>query len=191
MNNRPGLADQHSKLHAPGASVSAGMLCCLVLAAFLLYGCGYSAGRASPAFRHDVASVAIPIFENISSEPLIETVLTEAIREKFINDGRLRVVPEEEADLVLRGVIKGYGIRTLAFDASDRAAESRVIVDVRVDVIDRRGSRKTVSFDLQARSEFTVSEALSQMEKAKEAAELSAFKELADRLTELLFWGVN
>jgi hypothetical protein len=167
------------------------MLCYLALAAFLLYGCGYSAGRKSPAFRPGVASVAIPIFENTSSEPLIETALTEAIREKFINDGRLRVVPEKEADLVLRGTIKGYGIRTLAFDASDRATESRVIVDVGVDVIDRRGGRKTVSFDLQARSEFTVSEVLSQMEKAKEAAEMRAFRELADRLTELLFWGVN
>lgn len=162
----------------------------VALITFILSGCSYRAGRIPPPLSPNLNTLAIPIFENASSEPLIETALTEALREKFINDGRLRVVTEEKADLVLKGKITAYGIRTLAFDASDRAMEARVIVDVKVDVVKRRGDGKPVSFELQGRSEYIVSERLSQLEKAKEAAERRAFKELADKFAELLFLGL-
>jgi outer membrane lipopolysaccharide assembly protein LptE/RlpB len=162
----------------------------LAFVAVAISGCGYKAGRTPPNFGSGLETVAVPIFENISREPLIETALTEVVREELINDGRLEVVPQPKADLILKGRITDYWTRTLAFDASDRASEVRVTIDVRFDLVEREGGKELASFDLQARSEYAVSDKLSELEKAKEAAELRAFRELAEELTQVLLSGL-
>ena len=176
---------------SPSAAVKFVRRCwCVALIALSASGCGYRPGRISPGFDPGIKSIAIPIFENVSSEPLIETLLTEAVREEFIDDGRLEVVPVERAELILRGKITGYGTRTLAFDDTDRASARRVVMSVKVSVVERSSGKELVFFNLRARSEYAVHKKLSALEKAKESAERRGFRELAEELVELLFSGL-
>jgi outer membrane lipopolysaccharide assembly protein LptE/RlpB len=76
------------------------VLCgCLVV----LCGCGYQFQGSGSALPPDVKFIAIPRVENITAEPGLSTVLTEALRDEFDRYGAVTVVENEsQADAVLR-----------------------------------------------------------------------------------------
>jgi hypothetical protein len=95
---------RHRRL-AAGALLAA---CALLLAGVV--GCGvYSAtsGRLDPALRR----VAVPVLENLSSEPNIEIELTDSIIQALQADNTLQVVAEKDADTVLSGRVLGYRLK--------------------------------------------------------------------------------
>jgi hypothetical protein len=147
-------------------------------------------GKTAPEFGLHFKTIAIPIMVNNSPEPLLETLLTAAIREKFIRDGRLTVVATEQADLILRGKIINYGVRTLSFDDQDRSSEVRIRIDAGFSLIRKGSGEELWALNLQARSEYPVFERLSSVERAKDAAESRAFKELAEELVEVMLSGL-
>ncbi|HOE96794.1 MAG TPA: LPS assembly lipoprotein LptE [Candidatus Sumerlaeota bacterium] len=52
-----------------------------------------------------VRGIYVPMFENETFEPGIEQLATKMTQEEFLRDGRLDVVPERDADLVLKAKI--------------------------------------------------------------------------------------
>lgn len=102
-------------------------------------GCAYS---TSPALLPThVQTIAIPVFENQTSEYTLEREITDAVIQKFVEDNHLKVVDERSAASVLRGVVREY--RNSVFGISDgvRAEEYRVSIGVSVvykDVVKNR-----------------------------------------------------
>ncbi len=79
-------------------------------------GCAYSvnSGRLDPTLRR----VAVPVLENLSSEPNIEVQLTDQIIQALQADNTLKVVEEKDADTVLSGKVLGYRLKE-AFTGQD------------------------------------------------------------------------
>ncbi len=64
-----------------------------MLLSLTLWGCGYQmAGRGASQLPPHLKTIAIPVFENNSSEPTIQRPFTEALRRAFITDGRLNTL---------------------------------------------------------------------------------------------------
>ena len=90
----------------------------------LISACGYRlAGTGTVALPKHLKTVAIPVFSNTSTEPNIHQRMTNAIRQSFINDGRLKVVDRKNADLVMRGILNSYALQAVAFNTNDVAVE--------------------------------------------------------------------
>jgi len=70
--------------------------------------------------------VAIPVFENATTEYTLEQDVTNAVIERFVKDNHLRVVDERSADAVVRGRLIGYKNAVFGFSAANRAQEYRV-----------------------------------------------------------------
>jgi len=76
--------------------------------------------------------VAIPAFENETSEYTLDQDITTAVIERFVKDNHLRIVDERSADAVIRGRLTGYKNAVFGFSAADRAQEYRVTISCAV-----------------------------------------------------------
>ncbi|NOT35307.1 MAG: LptE family protein [Candidatus Eisenbacteria bacterium] len=111
----------------------------------LASGCAYTTSTALlPAH---LKSVAIPVFENGTSEYQIERTLTDVVIERFVSDNHLRIVDEKSADLVIRGRIRSYRNAVFGFNTAANAQEYRVTVGVEVTARDRVKNREMWHLD--------------------------------------------
>ena len=93
--------------------------------------CGYSTSTALLASH--LKTVAIPVFENETTEYALEQEVTDAVIRRFVADNHLRVVDERSANAVIRGKITSYknSVFGISSDVS-RAQEYRVTIGVSV-----------------------------------------------------------
>ena len=118
-----------------------GALAALALMVLAATGCGYTAVSAPPA--GEVRTVAVPLFNNRTFEPLLEARLTERVKARLVSTGPWRLVNRPGvADLVIVGTVTGFGVTAVSFDATHSALEERVTITVDV-TAERRGDRKS------------------------------------------------
>lgn len=104
----------------------------LILWISMLLGCGYQLVGKETHLPPGIQSLAIPTFLNQTFEPGIEIPFTQGFLREFIQDRRVRVVEQNEADSILEGVIKSFQIYTVAYDRSGIALEyqTAVVIDL-------------------------------------------------------------
>jgi len=73
--------------------------------------CGYSFRATGEPMGISLDSLAIPMIESTSSDIGFEASFTKVVRDKFISQGRVELVPVEQAQAVLSGRV--YEIRSL------------------------------------------------------------------------------
>lgn len=108
-----------------------------IMAALVLFtsGCGYS---MSSSLDERFQTIHVSAFKNESREFDLQAPLTNAVIRKFLNDGRLRVVGPNQADLVLEGTVIDYDLRGLTFDLNDDPTQFEMSIIARVQVTDAR-----------------------------------------------------
>jgi len=123
------------------------ILVIIIASALFFSGCGYTAGTLLP---DHLKTIHVDNFLNKidpSTEPSdkygykiyrpgVENEITQAIIDQFIFDGNLRVVKEEEADLVLTGDLIDYYQQPLRYSRSDSIEEYRIIITVNMKLMD-------------------------------------------------------
>ena len=102
----------------------------LAAAACTLLSCAYTV-RTSSLPPH-LKTVAIPVFENSTTEYRLEQELTTAVIDRFVRNNQLKVVDERSANAVLRGKVITYRNAVFGFSEQDRAQEYRVTVAVAI-----------------------------------------------------------
>ena len=103
------------------------VLCGLALAV----GCART--PRSRVLADHIRSVYVPMAHNRSWEPEVEEHLTRAIIENILEDGRMTVGREREADMVLEVVFREYRTRVMDHEDDDFPWRSEVIL--RADVV--------------------------------------------------------
>ncbi len=109
----------------------------IIVILLIATGCGYHlVGHDS--LRSKVESVAIPIFENATTEPNIEYLFTEALKQEFIKRN-FKVGDLEEADVIFRGKIVKFYTVGVAKGKDGRTLESRIYIVLDMRCEDRAG----------------------------------------------------
>ncbi len=109
---------------ARAVSLALALLCAAVS------GCGYQVGSIKIG---ENKKIAILPFANKTSEPNLETKVTNAVIYKMQVDGSYKVVATpEEADYVLVGELISYSRDAIAFDRSDVTREYRGMLTARL-----------------------------------------------------------
>ena len=155
----------------------------LLVLAVGLAGCGYSFRGNLP---DHIKTVAVPIFQNKTSEPGVESLLTSAVVDAFASNGRLRVVKPEEADAVLTGEVVGYGVVSIAYDNLANVRQYRLVVTMNLRLRDVK--KNETLFDQQGLREyadFQVLGAVSQTIGAEEGAVRTAATQVARSIVSL------
>lgn len=120
--------------------------------ALVLSGCGYT---TKSMLSSDVRTVHVKPVENaidLSTEisdkeafrtyrPGVEVELTNAIINRFIFDGNLKISPAESADAVLQARLVDYRRDPLRYSESDDIREYRLSVVLDVSLVEKRGGK--------------------------------------------------
>jgi hypothetical protein len=112
-----------------------GLVAVAAITAGILAGCGAYSFTPSRLPAH-IRTVAIPVFENRTSEPGIEQEITQQITREFVQDNTLQVVPEARADAGIYGRILRYENRVFGYDAQGETQQYEVIVEVEIEFKD-------------------------------------------------------
>lgn len=136
----------------------------------LLCGCAYYSTSATGGggFR----TVAVPLLENESFEPEIQQALTDSLIRAFVDDGALRVVDEDRADIVLRGTI--VEVREDPFTYGDRADQYQITVFLDMSCYDTR--KKKVLWEEARLKGYGIYSAAAQREAARQEGLGAAFE---------------
>ena len=130
------------------AGARAGVLALAVLLAAV--GCSYSPNPT--AFPTHLSTIAVPVFQNRTTQPTLEQQMTQAVIDKFIKNSKLRVVGEDQADLVVTGSMSAYKNAVFGFNAREQAQEYQVQVTAVVTVKDRVKNRELWKDDALTRT---------------------------------------
>lgn len=140
-------------------------------------GCGYSLRGNLPAH---LQTVAVPVFQNMTSVPAVENFLTNAMLNAFTTNGRLRVTSVDRADAILEGQITGYTLQSIAFDAAANVRQYRLTVTLNFRLRDVR--RNEVLFQRTGyadRADFAVPGTVAETITASESALQQAAAQIA------------
>ncbi len=111
------------------------MLAVLLATSALLTGCGYTTRSSLDTKYH---TVFVSAFYDKSKEYDLQAPLTNALTRKFIVDGRLKVVPQDDADLTLEGVILDYKLKGLTFDQKDDVTQFLMVITAGARLTDQK-----------------------------------------------------
>ena len=123
----------------------------LALLALVTGGCGYTIGVQLPP---DVKTIAVPMFKNLTQQPAVEDVMTQAMVTAFANTG-VTVVPVQQADSILEGEVVEYQVQSIAFDTSTNAQVYRLRVKLNIQFRNVRNNTMIFRQDgIEDRSDF-------------------------------------
>ncbi len=112
------------------AYTSITLLAAVALTVCCASGCGFYSFSGSAL--KGIKTVAVPLFENETTEYGLREELTEAITDAVVADNTLRIVNIRGADSALRGVVTRYERECYTFDGSGNCSEYIVRVFVNV-----------------------------------------------------------
>ena len=150
---------------------------------FALTSCGYHFSSIGKNIPEGAKTIAISVFINDTMEPYVDVDLTKAVADEFLTDGRLKVVSEDAADLVLRGHVTKFFVTAQAYTAASYVQAYNVGIIVSISVEDAKSKKlllKDVVLSDYFTSTYTVAIGdISQSKIAKEAAVQSACQDIA------------
>ena len=106
----------------------------------LLMRCSYYSFSGSTLPSH-IKTVAIPLFEDQTSEFGVKEKLTDALINEFTRDNTLKISSTNKADSILRGKIINVMDRAETYNAQEQVKSYRVYITVEVEFEDLRKRR--------------------------------------------------
>jgi hypothetical protein len=99
--------------------------------------CGYHvAGKKVDAGKG--LTIAVPTFVNRTTAYRIEQNISEAVRQELIRRTRFSVESQETGDVVVTGEVRNIALAPVIFNQQGRGTAYTVIVDLRVNITDKR-----------------------------------------------------
>lgn len=106
----------------------------LVLALFLITAVGCAGpSRSIPA---NVNNLYLETFDNNSTEPALQDILTEDTTQEFLANGQVSLVDRDQADAILTGTIKRYKNIPLIYNDQDIVQQYKVRVEISISLRD-------------------------------------------------------
>jgi len=113
------------------------------IALFSLAGCaGYRPGVNKPKQMAAVTKLAVPTFKNDTLQPRLEVLVTDAVIKQLQIAGTYKIVPVNEADAVVHGVIEDITSRQFRAQRNNTIKTSQLLVGlvVKYEVKDPSGN---------------------------------------------------
>lgn len=164
----------------------------LLTALFSVSGCGYTTRSLLPP---NFKTIYVENFVNkikVAAEssddrmyrgykPGMEIDVSKAIRDKYLFDGNLKVVDQENADLILKGELIDFRNESLRYDRSDNVLEYRVRMVVNIELQTKDGKTRWKESGFAGESLYNASGGLAKPESESIA---DAEADLARRVVE-------
>jgi outer membrane lipopolysaccharide assembly protein LptE/RlpB len=153
----------------------------------LLTGCGYGLLSDPEHLPHDIKTLHVALFENRTTEPYLENVVTENVVRRLLRIPELRLQSSSaEYDAVLSGKINSYYIKASAYDALDQPQQYRLNMKIEAQLQRSRDGRILWRGELLRSAEFLANADLM----LQADFERQAQQQVAERLAEDLSYQI-
>ena len=143
--------------------------------------CAYSTSTA--LLPTHLKTIAIPVFENGTTEYSLEQDITQAVVDRFVQDNHLKVVGERAANALLRGRVTQYRNSVFGFSATEQASEYRVTISVAITMKDLVKNRELwKDDDLVKTTNYFVVDVPGQKAKTELDGRKEAIQKIADEI---------
>ena len=163
---------------------------CVLALSLAAAGCGYDFGTTvRPAQGGSLRGIhlAVPVFFNDTFEPVLDKRVTEFIRRQFLQtDGLTLVNDVGAAPLVLKGIVRSYGIQTMSFRQGS-VNEQRVSLSVEVTFEDRSARKRFWSETYTTSAEFFQTSDLATNRSRQDRATEEACQAMAGHIVSRVF----
>jgi hypothetical protein len=93
----------------------------------LFSGCaGYTLGAHKPAHLRHITKIAVPTFENLTLEPRLASLVTNAFIKQLQNHGSYQIVARNQAEAVLQGKISNINRTQFRSDLNNVLRSSQI-----------------------------------------------------------------
>lgn len=152
----------------------------LLAAGLFLASCAYT---TSPALLPShLKSVAVPTFENTTTEYTLDQEITQAVVQRFVRDNHLKVVDEKSANCVVRAKITQYKNSVFGFTNASEAQEYRVTISVQVVFKDLVKNRELWTDEIVRTANYYVQDVPGQVAKTESDGRKEAIDKIADEI---------
>ena len=167
---------------------------CILALSLAAAGCGYEFGTTvKPAQGRSLRGVhlAVPVFFNDTFEPVLDKRVTEFIRRQFLQaDGLTLANDVGAAPLVLKGIVRSYGIQTMSFRQGS-VNEQRVSLTVEVTFEDKSARQRFWSQTYTTSAEFFQTSDLATNRTRQDRATEEACQALAEHIVSRVLEGYD
>jgi len=141
------------KNNLTGCILASGICMCL-FGMVWVYSCTHYSFSGS--MNPSIQTIAVPIFDDYTSEFQIREKITDRVIESFLKDNNLRIVEQDEADSILRGTIRRVEDIPIALKEDESAREFEL--QIYVSVVYENAKDKKVIFEETIRGRGTYNE---------------------------------
>lgn len=157
----------------------------LLLLLLSLAGCGYHSGIRSDATSPD-QTIAIPVFENATFEPLLEKRVSESFKETFLKQGWQVVGHLNHAPLTLSGRVTRFDRTPISLNRIGQAQEYRITIGLEYTLLPNEGGRSKQKDHAEASAEYIANPDPISDRAAQDRAIREAGQHLAERVADLI-----
>ena len=161
-------------------ALRAALRAALAVAGLFRASCAYT---TSPALLPShLKSVAVPTFENSTTEYTLDQEITQAVVQRFVRDNHLKVVDEKSANCVVRAKITQYKNSVFGFTNASEAQEYRVTIAVQVTFKDLVKNRELWTDEIVRTANYYVQDVPGQTAKTESDGRKEAIDKIADEI---------
>ncbi len=125
-------------------------LSALGLSLLLCQCAGYHLGGQKPAHLTSITKLAVPTFENMTLEPRLGSLVTNAIIKQIQMDGSYQIVSKDQAEAVLEGKVAGIDRSQFRSDRSNVLRTSQLQMRLKTSFVIRDSGSNAVIHTGQA-----------------------------------------
>jgi hypothetical protein len=89
----------------------------------------------------NIKSIAIPLFDDKSTEGTLGEQMTDKLAKAFLTDGTVKVVREQQADGILKGTVVSYSRDPYNYTGNEIVTEYRCLITLDVQFLNRRDGK--------------------------------------------------
>jgi len=157
----------------------------LLLLLLSLAGCGFHNGIRSDVPSSD-QTIAIPVFENATFEPLLEKWVSESFKETFLRQGWRVVADSDQAPLTLSGRVTRFDRIPISLNRIGQAQEYRITIGLEYTLLPKEGGRSKEKDHAEASAEYIANPDPLSDRAAQDRAIREAGQDLAERVADLI-----
>ena len=111
----------------------------IILSAAMIVSCGIY--TFSPSALGDIKSIAIPLFDDQTTEGGLREKLTDELSRAFVADNTVKVVREQQADGIMRGVVVSYARDPYTYTSGEVVSEYICRIGIDLQFMSRRSNK--------------------------------------------------
>lgn len=94
-----------------------------------------------PGLPDYISKLAVPTFQNRTSQPNVNNELTQEVTQNFLIDGRIDLVSSDQANAILEGTVVQYLLEPLLLDVHNTPQQYKMRVILRLSLKDTKAGK--------------------------------------------------